>query len=78
MSTVRARVIGGRLVVDEPSTLPEGTVLDLVVDDEGDDLPDEECRALDARLEQSLESAGESRNRPVEEILAELRSRARE
>ena len=33
MSGLRARVQNGRLVVDEPTALPEGTVLDLVVDD---------------------------------------------
>jgi hypothetical protein len=27
------------LVLDEPTTLPEGTVVDLVADDEGDDSP---------------------------------------
>ena len=35
---LRAHVKDGYLRVDEPTTLPEGTVLDLVVDDEGDDL----------------------------------------
>lgn len=35
MSGVRARVQNGRLIVDDPTTLPEGTVLDLVCDDEG-------------------------------------------
>ena len=34
---IRAHVKNGRLLVDEPTTLPEGTVLDLVLDDEGDD-----------------------------------------
>ena len=34
------------LVLDEPTNLPEGTVIDLVADDEGDDLTDEERRAL--------------------------------
>ena len=28
--TVRARVVGGRLVVDEPTDLPEGTEVELV------------------------------------------------
>ena len=37
MSPLRARVEKGRLVLDEPTTLPDGTVIDLVVDDEGDD-----------------------------------------
>jgi len=41
MSPLRARVEKGRLVLDEPTTLPEGTVVDLVADDEGDDLTEE-------------------------------------
>ena len=36
MSTIRARVRNGRLIVDEPTDLPEGTELDLVIDDAGD------------------------------------------
>ena len=35
MSGLRANVQNGRLIVEEPTTLPEGTVLDLVADDEG-------------------------------------------
>ena len=46
MSALRARVEKGRLILDEPTTLPEGTVLDLVADDEGDNLTDEERRAV--------------------------------
>jgi hypothetical protein len=46
MSGIRAKVKGGRLFLDEPTSLPEGTVLDLVVDDEGDDLTREERQAL--------------------------------
>ena len=40
MSSLRARVQNGRLVLDEPTGLPDGTVVDLVADDEGDDLTD--------------------------------------
>ena len=57
MSPVRARVQKGRLVLDEPTTLPEGTVVDLVADDEGDDLTDEERRALHEALSASWKSA---------------------
>ena len=46
MLAIRARVRSGRLVLDEPTDLPEGTVLDLVVDDEGDDMDDAERAAL--------------------------------
>jgi len=37
-------------VADEPSTLPDGTVLDLVVDDEGDDLDEAERAALNESI----------------------------
>lgn len=42
--TVRARVSNGRLVVDEPTTLPEGTKIDLVAldDDLDDTAPDKD------------------------------------
>jgi len=33
MKSIRARVRNGRLTVDEPTELPEGLVLDLVIDD---------------------------------------------
>lgn len=35
--TVRARVIGGRLVVDEPTDLPEGTELELTAAGQAED-----------------------------------------
>ncbi|MGH9734044.1 MAG: hypothetical protein ACRD8A_05600 [Candidatus Acidiferrales bacterium] len=46
MSPLRARVENGRIVLDEPTTLPDGTIIQLVADDEGDDLTDAERRAL--------------------------------
>ena len=57
MSPLRARVENGRLVLDEPTTLPDGTVVELVVDDDGDDLTDEERRALHEALSGSWKSA---------------------
>ena len=59
MSPLRAHVEKGRLVLDEPTTLPEGTVLELVADDQGDDLSDEERRALHQALSASWTSAEE-------------------
>ena len=38
MREPRARLGNGRLVLDEPTTLPEGIVIDLVAHDKGDDL----------------------------------------
>lgn len=75
MSPLRARVEKGRLVLDQPTTLPEGTVVDLVADDEGDDLTDAERRALHEALSSSCRSADAGRLRPASEILDELRKR---
>jgi hypothetical protein len=75
MSPLRARVEKGRLVLDEPTTLPDGTIIDLVADDEGDDLTDEERRALHEALAASWKSAEAGRLRPGSEILDELRQR---
>jgi hypothetical protein len=75
MSPLRARVENGRLVLDEPTTLPEGTTIDLVADDEGDDLTDFERRALHEALSSSWESAEAGRLRPASAILDELRQR---
>jgi hypothetical protein len=75
MSPLRARVEKGRLVLDEPTTLPEGTVVDLVADDEGDDLTDEERRVLHDALAASWKSADAGRLRLASAILEELRQR---
>ncbi len=75
MSPLRARVEKGRLVLNEPTTLPEGTVVDLVADDEGDDLTDEERRALHDALSASSKSAEADRLRPASAIVDELRER---
>jgi hypothetical protein len=76
MSNLQAVVRNGRIVLDEPTELPEGTVLDLVVDDGGDSLDDEERRALHASLERSMAQAKAGRTRAAENFLEELRSRA--
>ena len=75
MSPLRARVENGRIVLDEPTTLRDGTVLDLVADDEGDDLTNEERGALHEALSASNESARAGHLRPASEILNELRRR---
>lgn len=75
MSPLRARVENGRIVLDEPTTLPDGTVIDLVADDEGDDLSDEERHALHEALSASWESAEAGRLRPASAVLNELRQR---
>jgi hypothetical protein len=73
MSALRALVKNGRLVLDEPTSLPEGTILDLVVDDEDDDLDEATRSALHARLAESWNSAQRGEVRPAREFLEELR-----
>jgi hypothetical protein len=75
MGPLRARVLNGRLVLDEPTTLPEGTVLDLVADDEGDDLTAQERGALHDALSASWKSAEAGRLQPASEVIDELRRR---
>jgi hypothetical protein len=56
MSSLRARVINGRLRLDTATSLPEGTVLDLVVDDEGDDLDESDRAALNSAISRAWAS----------------------
>jgi len=73
---MRARVVNGRIVLDEPTTLPEGTVLDLVLEDDGDDLDDADREQRDAALERAWRDAAAGCGRPAHEVLAELRGHA--
>lgn len=75
MGPIRARVKNGKLIVEEPTLLPEGTVLDLVIDDEGDDLSDEERAALHAAIDRAWRSADEGRLFPADQVIRELRDR---
>lgn len=76
MEKLKARVVGGQLVLDAPCDLPEGTVVDLVVVDEGDELDDAERAELHAALDAAWQSlrAGES-GVPASDVIAALRKR---
>ena len=76
MSGIRAVVRNGRLLVDEPTALPEGTVIDLVADDEGDDLTDAERAALNAAIERACASLDAGRGLPADQVIARLRRKA--
>ena len=73
MTPLRARVQNGRLRLDQPTGLPEGTELDLVIDDEGDDLAEHERQALHETLSRSWTSAQAGRLRPADAVIGELR-----
>jgi hypothetical protein len=73
MSPLKARVERGRIRLDEPTSLPDGTVLNLVVDDEGDDLDEREREALAAAIERAARSAREGRLRSASDLIDDLR-----
>jgi len=75
MSQLRARVEKGRIVLDEPTSLPDGTVLDLVLDDGGDDLSDREREALHDAVGRSWQSLKAGRVKAVSAIVDELRAK---
>ncbi|HYT68180.1 MAG TPA: hypothetical protein VEL51_17260 [Vicinamibacterales bacterium] len=73
--TLKARVKAGRLVVDEPTDLPEGTEVELLALDPGDWLDDEDRAALHKALLDSEEDVKAGRLIDAEIVLRELRSR---
>ena len=75
MTAIRARVHNGRLQFDAPTALPEGTVFDLVADDEGDDLDEAERAALNQVITEGHASVERGEARPMQDLLAELRCR---
>jgi len=74
--SLRAVVRDGHLVVSEPTALPEGTVVNLVVDDEGDDLGEAERAALHAHLESSWKASERGDVIPAADVLTELRRKS--
>jgi len=75
MSAIRARVAQGRLILDEPTSLPEGTVLDLVADDEGDDLDDDDRKALHESIANAWTAVQSGQGRSATEVLLNLQRR---
>jgi hypothetical protein len=73
---LRATVKAGRLVLDEPVDLPEGTVVELMAVDQGDDLEDEDRARLHAALDRSQQDFQSGRGISADEVLAELRAKA--
>lgn len=72
--TLKAHVRKGRLVVDEPTQLPEGTEVDLLPLDPGDWLDPADRAALHRALAASQEDLEAGRLVDAEEVLRELRS----
>lgn len=87
MKTFTARVRNGRIVLDKPKKLPEGSVLRITVAAPKtrmaaaktpaplDDMTAGERKALEASLDQSLAEERAGLTRPVEELLSHLENR---
>lgn len=73
--TLKGRVKAGRLVIDEPVDLPDGTEVELLPLDPGDWLDAEDRAALHKALRESEEDVRAGRLVDAEVILRELRSR---
>jgi hypothetical protein len=79
MPLLKACVRNGRLLIDEPTDLPEGEEIELVPVDEvlangSDDLDDNERAALHRELEASVAEAKAGHLVAADEVIAELRT----
>jgi hypothetical protein len=73
MQPLKAHVHNGRLVLDEPTDLPEGEVVYLQPVDT-DDMSDEEREALHASIRESIEQMNNGQLIDADEALARLRA----
>ena len=73
MEALKARVKDGRLVLDEPTDLPEGAEVDVAV--LGDDLDADERAELHASLDRALADSDAGRGVDAVTYLAEYRAR---
>jgi hypothetical protein len=71
----KAVVRNGRLVMDEPTELPEGTELALTVLDEGDDLDDADRARLHESLRRSMAQAKAGKLIDGDEVIGRLLAR---
>jgi hypothetical protein len=74
MVTLKARVHGGRLQLDEPYDAPEGTEVDIAVLDDGDTLDDEDRKRLHDAIVRSHDEIRRGEVVPAEDVLARLRA----
>lgn len=74
---LKAHIVNGRIVVDEPVDLPDGAELHVYLRDAAADaMADEERAALDRALERSLAQADAGELIEADEVLAELEQRS--
>jgi hypothetical protein len=75
MQSLKAVVKNGRLVVDEPTELPEGTELVLAIVDDADDMDDAERARLHEALRRSIGQARAGQLIDGDEVIGKLLAR---
>jgi len=70
---LKAEVKNGRLVLDEPTDLPEGKVVHLFTVDPPQEMSASERAALTQELRRGIEELDRGEGRPVEEVVADIR-----
>jgi hypothetical protein len=65
MQTLKAHVRNGRLIMDEPTDILEGSEIELVIAGDEDNLDDKERERLHRALRKSWASANRGDTRPV-------------
>ena len=71
MQALKARVVNGRYVIDEPAHLPEGAEVELVVV-AADELTEKDRAALHASIDRALDDEDASRFVDGHQFLAEV------
>lgn len=73
MNARKIRVENGRIKLDEPTTLPDGAEVELVILT-GDELDDEQRALLHTSLDRALDDEEAGRFVDADEFLAEVRA----
>jgi hypothetical protein len=74
MKALKAHVRNGRVVLDEPTELPDGTEVEFTVVDDDDFEPEERAR-LDAALDAGIAAARAGDHVDADEVIRELLAR---
>ncbi len=74
MAILHARVSNGQFVVSEPTELPEGTVVELLLLADEDEMSPEERAEIEASIDRGIVQMARGEGSPAEDVLRRLRS----
>ena len=74
MNALKAHVVNGRIIVDEPVDLPDGTELEVYLDRADDDMDEEERAELSRSIDEGLAAVDAGEVVDFDEVLASLRA----